>query len=704
MKKTVLISILTVSLIIPIFSNAEEIAESQTMATQETQWEATESIEDTIETEAATLVETETETTSQSSMESAHVSEAVLTSLESDLSNTQLVAFITGLYQKLLLRDPDPQGLSYWYGLLSDQQATGADIVYGFLHSDEFKGKNLSRDNYVTLLYQAILGREPDEQGLYDWVYVFEEGFSRDYVCYNLIASGEFENLCHSYGITPGTITLTDMIDTHDRLTRFINRFYVILLGRTADDPGRRHWVSMLVNNEKTAAEVARDFVLSEEFTKNNFDDKAYVESLYEALFNRYPDSVGKSSWINDLNQGMSRSYVLKGLVDSQEFADICNEYKVTKGTIALTEARDMNKKTTAYVSLTFAKAMGRKLSDSDLNMWTSKLNSGQLNAKTYLYTLIFSDEFNSKKLSNEDFIKCLYEAFFNRGVDSGAMTQYTAKLKAGTPRTQVFAELAISAEFKQFIGTYGLKVERVYQNPSQYYQIQESISLSGGDYNLSRGYMGLKVAKVQRKLGLGIRRAIMDNITINAVASFQRKNGLTANGVVDLKTWKAMGLNENEWYTLGQYVSPMRINENSTRSDCIEAMIATAMTYLGTEYIIGASGAPGTGVDCSGFVMQALYSAGLDLSPINPIRHASPGYEYESRSMWSSSKFKHVSYSQRQRGDLIFYANSKGVVIHVAIYLGNNMVIESTPNQVVIWPIKNSVRANIIGVARPFV
>ena len=71
---------------------------------------------------------------------------------------------------------------------------------------------------------------------------------------------------------------------------------------------------------------------------------------------------------------------------------------------------------------------------------------------------------------------------------------------------------------------------------------------------------------------------------------------------------------------------------------------------------------------------------------------------------MWSSPLFKHVSYGERQRGDLIFYQNSRGNVIHVAIYLGNDMVIESWPNEVVIWPIKNSQRSNVKGVVRPFV
>lgn len=258
--------------------------------------------------------------------------------------------------------------------------------------------------------------------------------------------------------------------------------------------------------------------------------------------------------------------------------------------------------------------------------------------------------------------------------------------------------------------GYYKEEKYRKYQNPAQYYQIKNSISLSGGGYNLSYGYEGIKVRKVIQRLGLGngvgMGGAFYGNNVVNAVKNFQRTHGLSQTGTVDLLTWLNMGFSQTEWESWGAYVSPVRVNESSTRNQHIEAMISRAYDYLGNDYVIGASGAPGLGIDCSGLVMQALYAAGLDTSPINPVSHAQPGHEYESRNMWASSKFMHVPYGQRQRGDLIFYQNSNGTVIHVAIYLGNNQVIEAWPNKVVVAPVRygSGSRANIKGVARPFV
>ena len=256
--------------------------------------------------------------------------------------------------------------------------------------------------------------------------------------------------------------------------------------------------------------------------------------------------------------------------------------------------------------------------------------------------------------------------------------------------------------------GVYQWK-NRKYQNPSQYYQIQESsIQLSGGGYNLNIGYEGIKTAWVIRALKLGnavgMGGAEYTRRVFNAVKSFQSRHGLEATGITDLATWKALGYSEADWYSLGAYASPIRTSIYSSRSDCVEAMINRAYDYLGDDYMIGASGAPGLGIDCSGLVMQALYAAGIDMSPINPVRHASPGYEYESANIWTSSQLKHVSYGERQRGDIIIYCNSTGVVIHSAIYLGNNRVIEAWPNKVVVSSMINNQHPRVLGVVRPFV
>lgn len=246
------------------------------------------------------------------------------------------------------------------------------------------------------------------------------------------------------------------------------------------------------------------------------------------------------------------------------------------------------------------------------------------------------------------------------------------------------------------------VKTRRYYQNPSKYVQIQDKIVIdNSGAYTLKYGYMGLKVRQVNRYFGIGSRYwPRYTSTTKSKVKSFQRRKGLKVTGNVNKATWLKMGYSASSWQNMGAYVSPIKVNPSSTRKQHVEAMIDRAYDYLGSDYVVGASGKPSQGADCSGLVMQALYAAGVEIKGINPVTHSWAGHEYESRNMWKKANFKKISYSKKRRGDLIFYKGSSGAVNHVAIYLGNGKVIESWPNKVRVAKVKHH---PIKGVMRVF-
>jgi len=247
---------------------------------------------------------------------------------------------------------------------------------------------------------------------------------------------------------------------------------------------------------------------------------------------------------------------------------------------------------------------------------------------------------------------------------------------------------------------TIKFKTKRYYQNPSQYVQIKNDISKhESGGYTLKPGYFGLKVQKVNRYFGIGSYHHPQYTSTTKAkVKAFQKKKGLKQTGYVDKKTWLAMGFSESSWYDA--LISNTDVNQSSSKSDHIEAMIDRAYEYLGSSYVYGASGTPSQGIDCSGLVIQGLYAAGVDPYPICSATHAYPENQYNSRKLYNYKGFKKVSFSNRKRGDLIFYKGSSGLVNHVAIYLGNNKIIEAYPNKVRISSVYSS---SIAGVRRVF-
>ena len=244
------------------------------------------------------------------------------------------------------------------------------------------------------------------------------------------------------------------------------------------------------------------------------------------------------------------------------------------------------------------------------------------------------------------------------------------------------------------------------YQNPSGWLQIQnKQIQPSGGavGYDLYNGVEGIKTYLVRKYFGYSNAHTIYDGSVAASVRSLQARKGLPVTGVVDLKTWEAMGFVESTWYGIDSYIAPLQTNISSTRSDHIEAMINQARKYLGQPWISGASSSPNYGVDCSGLVTQSLYAAGIDTAPVTSIQHAQPGNEWNSRDYWADSRLHQVSYNSRQRGDLIFFADpSTGVVWHVGILLDPNTMIESWPYAVQIHSIYGN-RGTIVGVKRVF-
>ncbi len=121
-------------------------------------------------------------------------------------------------------------------------------------------------------------------------------------------------------------------------------------------------------------------------------------------------------------------------------------------------------------------------------------------------------------------------------------------------------------------------------------------------------------------------------------------------------------------------YRTASKLSLNATRQDCINAMLTTAWSYVGTtRYIWDYACAPGVGVDCAGLVMQCLYATGMNLGRYTPWDHYyTPGHNHYANDMWNDSRFKHVSFSERQPGDLVCYPG------HIAIYVGNDKIIEA--------------------------
>jgi len=116
-------------------------------------------------------------------------------------SAEQVQSFVTRFYVQCLERQPDAEGLNEWVGRLLNGSKTGADVAEGFVFSEEFTGENHSNETFVKILYRAFFNREPDASGYEVWLERLAGGMSRKSVLDGFLKSQEFAALCSSYGI-----------------------------------------------------------------------------------------------------------------------------------------------------------------------------------------------------------------------------------------------------------------------------------------------------------------------------------------------------------------------------------------------------------------------------------------------------------------------------------------------------------------------
>jgi len=135
----------------------------------------------------------------------------------------------------------------------------------------------------------------------------------------------------------------------------------------------------------------------------------------------------------------------------------------------------------------------------------------------------------------------------------------------------------------------------------------------SAGD--LKTGAKGARVAFVQKVLGQPVDR-IYGPGTRRAVKRFQRRRGLTADGVVGPATWAALG-----HPSVNAVLKPRRSSSGGGGLPrVVRRVIAAGNRIAHAPYRYGGGHASfrDSGYDCSGSVSYALHGAGLLSAPLD--------------------------------------------------------------------------------------
>jgi hypothetical protein len=159
-----------------------------------------------------------------------------------------LVAPVVRLYFGTFLRVPDYAGLTFNAGLVRNGTITLTQLADFFTTSPEFQALygSLNNTQFVTLLYNNVLGRAPDTAGLNGWVSFLGGGMSRGQVLLGFTESTEYK-----------AAKFNEV---------YVTMMYVGMLRRSPDPGGYNGWLAYLNTPGNTPLAMINGFFLSTEY------------------------------------------------------------------------------------------------------------------------------------------------------------------------------------------------------------------------------------------------------------------------------------------------------------------------------------------------------------------------------------------------------------------------------------------------------
>ena len=237
----------------------------------------------------------------------------------------------------------------------------------------------------------------------------------------------------------------------------FVERLYVVALGRPSEAEGKAYWVEQVVKNGFTGADCARFFMLgAPEFLGRNLTDDEFVEVLYKTYFDRDSEPDGKAYWMGRLASGTERAVLVEEFIESVEWCNICAMYGVKSGAL-YHKATVPSKNAVKFATRLYTCCLGRDPEEEGLQYWALALTN--LDATGYQAASLFFTlpEFVGLKTTNEEYLTRLYTTFMGREPEAEGFAYWLGHLSTDMNRLQVLQGFAQSQEFTNICNEYGI-------------------------------------------------------------------------------------------------------------------------------------------------------------------------------------------------------------------------------------------------------
>jgi hypothetical protein len=353
------------------------------------------------------------------------------------LSQQERQAGVNRLYQGVLGRAGEPQGVEYWSqtGLLPEQirqEMTNSGELKAWLPYDLDQSGTISaqeRQAGVGSLYQQVLGRAADEPGMASWV---QSGLTPDQLRQQLGQSDEFKAWSKYDADKSGTLTSQER-------GQGVSELYQGVLGRASDPSGLAYWSQAAVGSPDA---LKRAFQESAEFkswapydadnsgTLTQDERRQGIDALYQSTFGRAADKEGATFWLNTM---LTPDQLLTKFRETPEWRDVSVFDVDRSGTITPAERQ-------SYVESVAAKGQV-----ADLGKVSQPVDATKITTSPVVDTGTTYGGAAPQTRASSQQITDLYQSIFGRAPDEAGLDYWT---KSGLSADQIRQHFLGSTEW----------------------------------------------------------------------------------------------------------------------------------------------------------------------------------------------------------------------------------------------------------------
>jgi ELWxxDGT repeat protein len=199
-----------------------------------------------------------------------------------------------------------------------------------------------TNQNIVAKLYQDLLGRAPEFDGLLYWATQLNNGY------------------------LPGQM-LGAIKSSYEYRAQRVEAVYQQYLGRSADSGAIPYWAAFI--DERSELDFQLAILTSDEYRNAAGSDAQYIQALYQDILGRPADSGGETFWLDVLDGPNGPAQVVMGLLTSREsYASLLDD---------------------AYLQF-----LGRHVDPASETYWLDQLSSGEITFDGLYAKIVNSPEY----------------------------------------------------------------------------------------------------------------------------------------------------------------------------------------------------------------------------------------------------------------------------------------------------------------------